>query len=58
MKRETDLQLSGLSTKLAVNVVELDLLNMEKDLENIYGELYITLLQVATISGFNVEDFI
>lgn len=58
LEREKDLQSIGSSTSLNVEVVELDLLNIERDLENINGELYITILQLAAVNGFNIEEFI
>lgn len=58
LARERDLKSIGSSTSLDVEVVELDLLNIQRDIKNLNGELYITILQLASISGFNIEEFI
>ena len=58
LEREIDLQKRGSSTNVAVETVRLELLNRERDLQNIFGEKYITFLQICALDGNSVEDVI
>lgn len=58
LQREIDLQQRGSSTNVDVETVRLELLSRERDLQNIYGEKYITFLQISALDGKNLEDHI
>jgi len=58
LDREKELLEIGSSTQINVKTVELELLNRQKDINNIYGELYLTLLEIINLNGGSVEDYI
>lgn len=58
LQREIDLQERGSSTNVDVETVRLELLGKERDLQNIYGERYLTFLQVSALDGKSIEEVI
>ncbi len=56
LQREIVRQERGSSTKVDVETLRLELLSRERDIQNIYGERYITTLQLLASDGNDIMD--
>lgn len=58
LQREIDRQALGASTNVDVETVRLELESRERDIENLLGERYLLGLQLVSLAGMSVEEFI
>ena len=58
LQREIERRSLGASTKVDVETVRLELLGRERDVTNLRGERYLLGLQLLSLSGESLEDFL
>lgn len=56
LQREIVRQKRGSSTNVDVETLRLELLSIERDIQNIYGEKYITILKILASDGNDIMD--